>query len=130
MSTFCGRKYAHELTVYGYIRINYTSNEIPEELVHLCFLMYFINIDVWNPAKSFDLSNENRIAHFNYDIGERGWKPIFGSIFVAKGEVQTWKLKRYERDDATMHYGIIVVIDINSREDSNSFFALSPGGYA
>ena len=126
MSSFPDRKLAHELTVYGFIRECCISCKMPDALIHLCFIMYFINIDTWKKAFSYDLSNEDRIATTNGALG--GWKKIFGSIFVKKGEIQTWKLKRVLHGASSYHYGIIGIMDIDKRGECDDFFAQTKGG--
>ena len=132
MSSQSGKKLRDKLAVQGFIRENCESVAIPEELISLCFIMYFINIDQWIPANKFELLGDSSIAR-RMETGSSAWNPIFGSILVKKGDIQTWKLKRCVNDKVADnedddHFGLIGIIDINSVEQCDGFFS-SHGGY-
>ena len=99
MAAFRNRKLQQELLVYGYVREHCSTSKMPKELIQLCFLMYFIIIDNWTKANCFDLLKECRIAHTYYNPHSGGWKSIFGSLRVNKGDIQTWKLKRSQHNE-------------------------------
>ena len=130
MASQLDRKSA-ELCVYGYIRRYCISCQLPDALIQLCTLMFFVNIDTWNisgeflPCAFYDIGKENRLAT-RKKLGWSNWKVIFGTFIVTKGEIQTWKLLA----DATSHRKAVVgVIDLNARGICEGYFPSAQGSY-
>ena len=122
------RKLMHELTVYGYIReasVLFSIN-VPQELIQLCFLLYFISTDSWDTesgnALKFQFSNDNKIAiisKLQANNKAYGWRVIYGWINVKKGDIQTWKLKRC--CDGDRNNGAIGIVTTDTRNICDQF---------
>lgn len=119
------RKHRGQLSVWGYIRNNY-SEEFPVELLQLCFAMYFINIDSWDRKLSNLLFafHENKVE---LDNNARGWPNCFGKSVFSRYDFMEWKfkisygphLKRYHR---AIYIGIIEADRaINFRQNTAKF---------
>ena len=107
------------------MRKHCTTIQLPDDLIQLCFVMYFITIDQWIAANGFNVSHKNKVAHFNGPIFS--WRSIFGSLCIKKGDIQTWKLKRYKATPTRSHFGIIGIMDANNKNTSKGFFPSSDG---
>ena len=120
------RQESHTLCVYGYVRecCSLYKILIPDELIQICFVLYFIKSDCWNAllgnARDFEFKNENRIAK---QVGNNGWTNLYGSIIVRKGDIQIWKLMRCCDDDLIHNHGVLgIMASTHSKTISNAYF--------
>ena len=121
-----------ELCVYGFIRKHCVTQDLPQELMNLCFLMYFMALDEWDPKiveNGVIIHKEERVAlTADSEQGLPGWIAVFGTIIVGRGYVETWKLKRYRLKQKHRHI-IIGIISNDKKEDCGVFFATESTGY-
>ena len=105
-----------EMTVYGFIRMHYDINAIPNDLLKLCLSFYLILIDEWDLnhmtfADSHDLNinEEDKTISSSRNVT---WLNVFGTITVKKGQYQTWTIETVKNVDNVSFWGLFGIIDV------------------
>ena len=87
-----------ELCVSAFIRLCCKMDEIPAELIQLCFIMYFELHDTWDESMVDDniqIDDEDNILVKGDDYE---WGNALGSLAVKQGECKIWKFKVLTED--------------------------------
>ena len=100
------------LLVSGYIRVN-ALNNIPNDIIDLCFKWFRDEIDHWNTSEinstSITINTENNIA-----TGRRS--TCVGSIIISKDtDCKIWKLKLIKKSSSFCFFFVIGIVSIEKK---------------
>eukprot|EP01084_Bolivina_argentea_P050037 92004_1 len=135
MSFAKNRRDLAELCVYGFIRMHYEMQPIPDVLKQICVSMYLMLFDAWDVERShsnFDIDEDGNILKIKKGITSNNWINAFGKVIMTKGEIQQWNIKIINGTDVNpdteyfatraVMFGIINIENINDTRINSDFF--------
>ena len=95
---------------------------MPQELVDLCFLMYFFVLDEWDENLMTDgmISDTKTRAAMTTDC-DVYWMDAFRTIVIERGDVQIWEVKGCQSNQID-NYVIVGVVDDEAKKKKMSKF--------
>eukprot|EP01083_Nonionella_stella_P273676 928559_1 len=102
---------AQRLTVYGFIRTNYTLT-MPDVLINLCVAMYVGVYDEWNMEithPEYELDTDLNALKIQDPGAIEKWRNAFGTLLLKKGDVHTWRFQMITAGDLNRNvmFGIV-----------------------